>query len=95
MKVYISGPITGVSNAREIFAEAQEKLEAKGYEVVNPFDVGDDLPQDTDWADFMIADLKALKECQGIYFLPRWQMSPGANIEKIFALRIGLTEVHL
>lgn len=37
MKVYISGPITGIPNSnREAFSEAEETLRRAGYEPVNP-----------------------------------------------------------
>lgn len=50
MRLYISGPITGIENYRRIFQGAKDALLAKGYDVVNPAEltevIGDSFSYD-------------------------------------------------
>lgn len=53
MKLYISGPIIGTEDYMERFAAAQKELEEEGWSVVNPALVNSNLPEDTEWEDYM------------------------------------------
>lgn len=94
--VYISGKITGLDEqaTRERFKKVQKELEEKGYEVINPFDVTDGLPNihegNIGWGRAMICCLISLNYCDEIYMLDGWADSPGARIERDFACRLGL-----
>lgn len=80
MKIYISGKITGMeAEAKVLFQQAEDKLTALGYEVVNPMK----LPHEHDkrWISYMIECLIALKPCDGIYLIDNWNNSRGAIIE--------------
>lgn len=90
MKVYISGKITGlpIAEAKAKFKSAKEDLSTRFDYVISPIDLPDD--HDKSWAAYMIECLKALKECDGIYMLPCWKDSPGAKIERDFAVRMGI-----
>lgn len=99
-KVYISGKITGLEETatRERFLLAQGKWLGRGYDVVNPFAVYDFLKQEKicelNWANIMVYDLFALKDCGVIYMLDGWMDSPGARIERDFASRLGLEVIY-
>lgn len=45
---------------------------------------GDDLM--IDYADFIEGDLRMLYMCDAVFMLPNWKKSPGAKVEKKFAL---------
>lgn len=88
MKVYISGPITGTTDAKERFAQAEERIRQWGnnYEVVNPFKVNANLPESTTWQQYMEMSLCMLSMCEVIYLLEGWKNSKGAKIEHDYAI---------
>jgi hypothetical protein len=65
------------------------RLRALGFTVINPAEVNPDPT--TPWADCMFRDLQELTHCDGIVMLPGWEKSPGAQIERLWALRTGKT----
>lgn len=81
MKVYISGPITGLpyEEVEKAFNESEIRLKEQGHEVVNPLNNG--LPRESTWSEHMRADLKLLLNCDAIYLLKGYQNSKGAMIE--------------
>jgi hypothetical protein len=95
-KVYIAGKVSGLPIAETTmkFGSAQKKLEAQGYEVVNPLAVvceqGDGWR--TDWQTAMKLCIRALMDCNYIYLLPCWKDSLGARIEKKIA---GITNIEI
>lgn len=79
-KIYISGKITGIENqAPALFEAAENYLTSLGYQVINPMK----LPHNhgKTWAEYMREDIKALCDCDAIYFLKNWIDSNGACIE--------------
>lgn len=86
MKVYISGPITGVKDYRKKFQQAEEYLKSLGHDVFNPCC----LPDIFEYYQFMDLDLTALNFCDAIYLLNGWENSRGAKMELKEAQRIGL-----
>ncbi len=96
-EIYISGAISGLEEqaTRKRFREAQELLNDKGFDVVNPFDIDISNPLcSTFWANAMIHDLIALSSCHNVYMLKGWENSPGARIERDFAVRLGLEVIY-
>ncbi len=91
MKIYISGPISGLplETVYNNFTNAEVQLLEQGYEVVNPFNNG--LPTTATWEEHMRADLKLLLDCDAIYMLEGWEKSRGARIE--YALAVDLKMV--
>lgn len=81
MKVYISGPITGLpyKEVEKAFSKAEIRLKEQEYEVVNPLNNG--LPRESTWNEHMRADLKLLLDCDAIYMLDGLDNSKGAQIE--------------
>lgn len=102
MRVYISGPISANPAYEEEFQEAEDKLRALGYNVVNPVTITRHLldkglsPTEL-WRECMITDLRALKECEMLVLLDRKGLeSRGVDIEirvaKINGIRIETLE---
>lgn len=90
MRLYVSGPITGDPDYREKFARATARLEAVGYEVVNPADLAEpDVPEPA-WLDYMRRDIIRLMECDGVATLDDWTTSRGARVEVTLANGLGL-----
>lgn len=94
MKVYISGPITGLpyKEVEKAFNEAEIRLEEQGYEVVNPLNNG--LPRESTWKEHMRADLKLLLDCDAIYMLDGWEFSRGVQIEFRIAYNLGIKVIN-
>ena len=90
MKLYLSGPITGIKV--DSFGEAQLFIEKLGHEVVNPTDLN---APGTDWTEAMRVDIKALIYCDGIVMLPNWSASKGAKLEIMIARELGLKVFYL
>ena len=90
-KIYISGPISGCKNFRELFAEAARQITEKGHEAINPCDMDKILnPATTSWHQFMLADLGLLRACDAIVLLEGWEGSKGSRIEQAEAAKYGL-----
>jgi len=86
MKVYISAPITGQPNGnKEAFAEAERKLTELGIEVVNPHKICANIPEGSDWEDYMYVCLPALQGCDALYILEGFEPSYGVKTERVFA----------
>ncbi len=85
-KLYVCGPMSGLPFLNFPAFEAETaRLRALGYEVVNPAEVNPD--HDTPWTECMFSDLRELCGCDGIVMLPGWEASPGAQIERLWAVR--------
>jgi hypothetical protein len=99
MKVYLSGPMTGMPNNNEgMFRTAKAHLQAKGHEVTSPieFDVADGVdlsrdPTDEEYERYMARDLSAIPGHDAIVFLPGWQRSGGAGREGERAINNNLS----
>lgn len=87
MKLYISGPMTGIEDYnRPAFNEAAATLESVGYEVFNPAST---VIEGGRWAQYMREDIKAMMDCDAIAFLPEWENSPGAKLEFLLGSQLG------
>lgn len=76
--VYLAGKITGDPSYFSKFYEAQKKLEAGGFIVVNPAL----LPSSGfSWEAYMRMSSAMLDECAAACFLPDWIDSKGATYE--------------
>lgn len=86
-RIYLSGPISVMANFnRAGFAEAEDALEAVGFDVVNPLS----LSTETDWHTCMRMDIKALMDCDAVATLKGWERSRGARIEISLATKLGM-----
>lgn len=88
MKIYISGPMTGLPdlNFPAFHAEAK-RLRELGFEVVNPAELN---PDGGSWEECLKKDIAELIKCDGIIMLPGWHNSRGACFELNIASNLGL-----
>ena len=94
MRVYISGPITGVSDYMEKFEAAEKELKEKGYTVVNPAKINYGMPEDVTYEEYMEIDIRLIDLCDAIYMIRGWEMSRGANREYGYASGLGKTIIY-
>ena len=92
-KIYISGPISNpdpeqVKRNIAVFHKAAADLRARGMDVVNPVEFGEEPGME--WADYMRKDIKALMDCTAVATLPGWKKSKGARLEVYISLQLGL-----
>lgn len=86
MRIYVAGPMTGYTDLNfPAFHAAAAVLRAAGHHVENPAEINAD-PK-ADWTACMFKDLEALTTCDAILLLDGWQKSPGAQIERLWAIR--------
>lgn len=87
MKVYISGPMTGIKDFNyPAFEEAEKIVSATGHEPISPHRA----PKLKNWEEYMRYDIKLLVDCQAIALLPGWENSKGAKLEVHIAEKLGL-----
>ena len=92
MKVYLAGKITGDPNYREKFAAAAKKLEERaGVTVISPAVTPEGLKK----ADYMRICFAMLESADTAVFLPDWEDSPGAQLEKHWCEYVGKKMVFL
>lgn len=88
IKVYISGPISGMNNwSRPAFDAMKQQLSNAGFDPVSPLDGVDPKEEEKPYVEYMVAGLKLLDKCDAIIFLPYWKGSYGARMEYLFARR--------
>ena len=89
MKIYISGPISGLPAGNyESFLEAEDAITEKGHEAINPHKVCQHMTGS--WLDYMRADIKALMDADAILLIDGWSDSRGAVVELQIAAMLGL-----
>lgn len=89
MKLYLSGPITGIAGYRENFKQVEDYLLSQGYDIINPAEL--DLGEDVNHEAYMRRDVKLLMDAvDGLVLLPGWINSKGAAIEIVVARATGL-----
>lgn len=90
MKVYISGPMTGIAeNNFPAFIAACDKIRKAGHDPVSPHAA----PVCETWEEYMKYDIQLLCGCDAIYMLDGWKHSRGAKMEKAIAILLGLEEI--
>lgn len=84
MKIYLSGPITGLpDNNAPAFRKAERQWRDAGWEVCSPLDNG--IPPDASWETHLRADIAILVKCDAIAMLVGWTFSKGARLEREIA----------
>ena len=85
IRLYLSGPMTGIPDKNYIrFMDGAQILHIAGYEVVNPWELDLDKPENT-WEECLRRDIKEEMTCQGVATLPGWKKSRGACLEVYIA----------
>lgn len=93
MKLYISGPMSGIEDWNfPAFHAAAVRLRKLGYEVVNPAEINPDTT--LSWEQCLRLDIKHLCDCDGIVLLPGWMYSEGAQLELMIAHRLEM-EIYM
>ena len=88
MKLYLSGAITGTDDYMDRFSMAEKSLEVE-HTMINPAKVNAQLPNDTNYEDYMKMSFCMLDMCDGIYLLKGWEKSCGSNRELGYAMAKG------
>lgn len=90
MKIYISGPITGIEDSKEKFETAEKRMSLKhpNAEIINPAKIS--LPESCTWNDYMVICLHLLNGADFIYMMQGWKKSPGACVEYGYAIASGM-----
>ena len=91
MKIYISGPITGIKGYMEKFKAAEHKLTEMGYTVINPARVNAQLPEGLEHREYMLTSIAMLEMCDVIFLMEGWEKSKGCLIEFEYARNNGIT----
>jgi nucleoside 2-deoxyribosyltransferase len=93
MKVYLSGPMSGIEDFNfPAFEKEAKRLRAANIEVVSPHEVNPDTTMT--WEQCLRADIKALCDCDTLVLMDGWESSKGANLELHIAHRLGMTVVQ-
>jgi NADP-dependent 3-hydroxy acid dehydrogenase YdfG len=90
-KVYICGPITGISDYKERFDKADLLLKNKGYCPINPVKLGNGDTDPNQWQGNMKTAIVGMLQADAIYLLGGWSASKGAVIEFNLANQLGYT----
>ena len=94
MKIYIAGPMTGLSDFNyPAFHQAAATLRAAGHDVINPAE--NPKPACGTWQGYMRMSVAQVAAVDGIAMLPDWEHSKGANLELYIAERLGLSVMML
>lgn len=99
MRVFISGPITGVENYERNFEVRAANLRAMGFQVENPVKIGKTLEsmfpdRKITHEEYMTQTLATLLNCDGISMLDGWEDSIGCKTEYEVAVATGKTFVR-
>jgi len=98
-RIYIAGPIANTDDFVARFTTARREVNALGYTPVCPIELNgvDKDSRKEDAANrrtYLINDIRALLECDGIYLLRNWEHSRGARLEKLIADGLDLTVLY-
>lgn len=84
--IYIAGPMRGYNNYNyEAFCNAELELRNKGFKVINPAYLPNDLPEDR----YTPICLAMLTQCDAIYLLEGAEFSRGTRIEYAYAKELN------
>jgi hypothetical protein len=86
IKVYVSGPITGISDYRYRFYQAAKYLYEHGYAPILPLQREVKGKQ---WRDYMKVAILRMLKCNAYYQLEGWHKSLGCNVENFIARCLG------
>lgn len=90
MRIFISGPISGVDDYSKPFFLAEMEEMRKGNTVVNPAYLPTGLDEDR----YLPICLAMIDACDAVRFLPGWSESAGARCEEAYAARQGKIRIY-
>ncbi len=88
---YLSGPITGTNDYEQRFDKAAKEVVAMGFTPVNPVTLLHE--HDKTWEAYMKESIKAMMDCEVVYFMEGAMDSQGAFIEFQLAQRLGFQKI--
>lgn len=98
---YLAGQMRGLHRyGFPIFHHAAHVLRGKGWEIISPAEMDEDLGFNPDLSlednnfnlqEAMHRDISALLRCDSIVLLPNWRNSEGAKLELAIAQALGLS----
>ncbi|EBB1560884.1 DUF4406 domain-containing protein [Salmonella enterica] len=92
MKVYIAGPMSGLSNFnRDRFNEIAALVVESGNIPLNPATLPDGLPE----RDCMAVGIAMLQCADAIYLIEDWENSAGARAEKALADKLNVSDITI
>jgi hypothetical protein len=80
-KAYIAGKITGNPNYKQEFSEAEKKLTAERYVIMNPSFMQEGFEQ----LEYLHVCMAMIDVCEEVCFLPTWKDSKGSHCEYGYA----------
>jgi hypothetical protein len=83
--IYIAGPVTGVEKYWEPFEKAQDEIEAAGFIALSPTW----QPKGMSNEQYMRICFAMIDSADGVLFLPGWNKSLGALLERNYCDYIG------
>lgn len=89
-RAYISGAITNNENYMQQFETAEKRLQAAGYEVINPAKILKPLEDICTYDELMNLCIGLLNIANCIVMLDGWKRSRGANREYGYATGMGI-----
>lgn len=86
-KIYISLPISGkdFKEQREYADKVAHSLSRQGWDVVNPFNIY--AGRNPNYYDHLAFGLRALMDCDAVFFCREWVKSFGCNVEHDYVMR--------
>lgn len=91
MILYLSGPMTGISEHNfPAFHAGATQLRDAGFTVLNPAEAGSG---EMSWADYLRRDLRQVLDSDGIALLSGWSLSRGAKLEVHVAEELGMASM--
>lgn len=104
MRLYIAGPMTGLTDHNyPAFFEAEKRLISMDYLPINPAWIHGDTLEEAlanseqdpkSWEYYMRHGLMALVQADGLCLLDGWQASRGARAEVAVALTLNMPIMH-
>jgi nucleoside 2-deoxyribosyltransferase len=92
MRLYVAGRIADEKDYIAKFDRACNEVKRMGCIPVNPCNL--EHNHGKTWAEFMVTDIKAMLDCDGVYALNDWRRSKGATIEVELAISLGKRVVY-
>ncbi|MFL9590475.1 DUF4406 domain-containing protein [Aeromonas schubertii] len=87
MKIFISGPMSGLPNFnRDAFNQQAQRLHSLGHVPLNPAIFPDGLEQH----EYMALCIEMIKIADQMILLPDWERSAGATAEHALAIKLSL-----
>jgi len=91
MKIYISGPMTGMkSHNRPAFNTAAKRLRKLGHKVISPAELDAKTKKQLSWNQCLRRDIRELVKCTDVALLPGWEDSKGAHLEVYISKKLDI-----